>query len=41
MTKLEKPLALGLTVSFGKIMKTLNYKIHWQGNVSFWTQLYN
>ncbi len=41
MTKSEKPPAPGVALSFGEVMKKINYKIDWQGNVSFWAQLCN
>ncbi len=37
MPKSKKPPAPGVALSFGKVMKKLNYRIVWHGNVSPWT----
>ena len=39
ITKSEKPSVPGVAMRFGRVMKQMNYQIHWQGNVRFWTQL--
>ncbi len=41
MTKSEKPPFLGVALSFGEVMKKLNYRVDWQGNVSFWARVCN
>ena len=41
MPKSEKLWLPGVAMLFGKVMKKLDEKIHWQYNVSFWTQLCN
>ncbi len=41
MTKSEKPPVLGVALSFLNVMKKINYRIDWQGNVSFWAKLCN
>ncbi len=41
MTKSEKRLTPGVTLSFWMVMGNLNYEIHWLGKVSFWAQLCN
>ncbi len=41
MTKSEKPSAPGVALSFGEVMKKINGRIDWQGNVSYWARLYN
>ena len=41
MTKSEKPSALGVALSFGEVMKKINYRIDWQRNASFWARFCN
>ena len=41
MTKSEKLPSPGVALSFGEVMKKINYRIDLQGNVSFWARLSN
>ncbi len=41
IAKSEKPLAPGVALSFGEVMKTINCRINWDGKVNFWAQFCN